>query len=172
MSLYNLIFGQNPFSGLLLEVIGTTRDAVPRYRDCYLNEAGDRIIIHTRTGGGNRGHYDSLARHKNECTYDDCVHEGPFNEDLRVLPGFLYDADDDFDCTYADFHFEVPEPFREQVKLLREIGASEAPAGERWQAMLEGLRGRKTDDPRVARALEIGERIAAQLEARSRPDGR
>lgn len=38
-----------------------------------------------------------------------------WNADLRELPGFLYDSDDGFDCTYADFHYAVPEMHRQAV---------------------------------------------------------
>jgi hypothetical protein len=94
MSLYNMLFGTNPFSGVLLQMLGVTRDDVPRFRDCFLNEDGTEIIIHTRTGGGNRDDYQAS------------------NDELTEIAGYKFDADDDFDSTYADFHYEVPEAAR------------------------------------------------------------
>ena len=163
MSLYNALFGQNPFSGVLLQMLGTTRDAVPRYRDCYLSEDGKQIVIHTRTGGGNRDSYE-----KDGCDQAEYNPDGPFNDDLRALPGYIHDEDDDFDCTYADFYYDVPEAFAPQVALLKDLGAIQNP-GERWQQLLDGLRNKDASDPTVARALAVGEQIAAQINAAMKP---
>lgn len=171
MSLYNALFGQNPFSGVLLQMLGTTSDAVPRYRDCYLSEDGSQIVIHTRTGGGNRDFYENERRcRKNYPEYFSEAESpsGPWNDDLRKLPGFAYDEDDEFDCTYADFYFDVPEAFAGQIALLKELGAVQNP-GERWQQLLDGLRNKDTSDPTVARALAVGEQIFAQINAATKP---
>lgn len=154
MSLYNALFGTNPFSSMLLQVLGTTNGAVPRFRDCYLNEDGD-IVIHTRTGGGNREYYDE----PNEENTD-----GPWNSTLRALPGFKFDADDDFDSTYADFHYSVPEAFKEQIALLKDLGAVSNPA-ERWQSLLENMRKGDTSSPETQRALAVGEQIFGQIKS-------
>ena len=53
MSLYNALFGTNPFANALLMALGITASDVPRFRDCYLDDDG-KIVIFTRTGGGNR----------------------------------------------------------------------------------------------------------------------
>jgi hypothetical protein len=160
MSLYHALFGLNPFSNMLLEMLGTTPDRIPRYRDCYLNEDGSEIIIHTRTGGGNRSSYEKGGEYWEEGQID--------NDALRALPGFKSDADDDFDCTYADFHYEVPEAFRSQVELLRQLGAVQNP-GERWQKLLTDLKGGDTSKPGVKRALEVGEKIMGQINAALEP---
>lgn len=144
MSLYNMLFGTNPFSGVLLQMLGVTREEVPRYRDCFLNEDGTEIIIHTRTGGGNREDYE----------------DG--NNYLTLVDGYKFDADDDFDCTYADFHYEVPEACKSQVTLMKDLGAVTNPA-ERWQEVLDGLRGRDTSKPDVQRAIAVGEQIMGQI---------
>lgn len=164
MSLYNALFGKNPFSGVLLQMLSTNEAAIPRFRDCYLNEDGSEIIIHTRTGGGNRDHYDHPDRHRKHCDYENCDHSGPFNEDMRNLPGFTYDEDDDFDSTYADFHFVVPESFKGQIALLKDLGGVGNPA-ERWQALLNDLKSGDTSKPEVSRALKVGEQILGQIQA-------
>lgn len=165
MSLYNLIFGTNPFSSTLLQMLGVTEDDVPRYRDCFLNEDGSEIIIHTRTGGGNRDYYESLESWR-ECnshsTNEEDWPEGPWNDDLRKIAGFKGDDDDEFDCTYADFRYEVPELFREQVALLKNLGAVQNPA-ERWQTVLDGLRSRTDTSPEVQRAIAVGEAIMGKI---------
>lgn len=151
MSLYNMLFGVNPFSGVLLEMLGTAPAKIPRYRDCFLDDDGD-IVIHTRTGGGNRQYYDGP-------NIDNM--DGPWNMNLRALPGFKFDADDSFDPTYADFHFAVPDAFKPQIALLKDLGAVGNPA-ERWKELLDGLqRGEKT--PETQRALAVGEQIFARI---------
>jgi hypothetical protein len=50
--MYNMLFGSNKAAPVLLAVLGITADRVPRYRDCFID--GENIVIHTRTGGGNR----------------------------------------------------------------------------------------------------------------------
>lgn len=155
MSMYNFLFGTNPFSGLLLEILGAETASIPRYRDCYLNDEGN-IVIHTRTGGGNRDAYERDGEYWEEGQID--------NDTIRALPGFKGDADDDFDSTYADFTFAVPEAFKPQVELLKTMGGIQNP-GERWQEMLEGLRKGDTSKPEVQRALAAGERIMGQITA-------
>jgi hypothetical protein len=165
MSLYNMLFGKNPFSGVLLQMLGVNEYAIPRYRDCFLNEEGTEIIIHTRTGGGNRAfyeHVDACKRNYPEYFTGEDAPSGPWNSDLRKIAGFKYDADDEYDRTYADFHYEVPEPFREQIALLKDLGAVTNPA-ERWQEVLDGLRSGDTTRPDVQRALAVGEQIMGQI---------
>lgn len=142
MSLYNMLFGVNAAAPVLLAMLGTEANAVPRFRDCYLTEE-KKIAIYTRTGGGNRPYYESAESYKAE-TGDEP--EGRcWNEDLRLLPGFIRDEDDDFDCTYATFYFDVPEKFKHLIEKLPE-GVDPA---KRWQETLENLKTATPDDPVV-----------------------
>jgi len=150
MSFYNMLFGTNPFSNILLQMLGITRNDVGRFRDCYLNEDGTEIIVHTRTGGGNREDYVGS------------------NEFLTEVEGYKFDEDDDFDSTYANFHYAVPEACKGQVVLLKDLGAVTNPA-ERWQEMLESLRSGDTTKPDVARAIAVGEQIMGQLKQHLQP---
>jgi len=79
----------NPTEEMLLGVIGLKQSDIERYRGCDVNEAGDEIIVTTRTGGENRIDFP--------------------NEILRSNPHFIYDEDDEIDHTYAYFHFRVPD---------------------------------------------------------------
>lgn len=122
--LYNALFSTDSIADELLAMLGTSRNKVPRFRDCYLTEDG--IAIHTRTGGGNREDYEDE------------------NDYLTTLPGYRYDEDNDFDCTYADFYYDVPEAFAEQVRAwLAEHGTPPTP-GEKWSALFEALRAGHT----------------------------
>ncbi len=62
MSLYNLLFGKNGQSDLLLAVIGFRQNDVERFRDVHVEDDGKTIAVYTRTGGGNREDYPQFAR--------------------------------------------------------------------------------------------------------------
>jgi len=147
MSLYNMLFGVNPFSSLLLQMLETDEGKIPRYRDCFLNEAGDEIIIHTRTGGGNRDDYE----------------EG--NNELTKIAGYKFDEDDDFDWTYANFHYAIPEAFKDMIPVLKNLGAINNPQ-ERWASLLEAMKKGDMSKPETKRAVAIGEQIMEKLNER------
>lgn len=157
MSLYNMLFGTNPFSSLLLKILGADPNKIPRFRDCYLNEEGE-IVIHTRTGGGNRDAYEKGGSDQAEYNKD-----GPFNDDLRAIEGYIDDADDDFDSTYADFRYKVPEPAKPIVDMLKTMGGVQNP-GQRWQDLLASMKKGNLSDPATARAVAVGEQIVAGIE--------
>ncbi len=168
MSLYNMLFGVNPASGLVMQALGITPDNVPRFRDAYFDAEKDRLVIHTRTGGGNRDYYECEERCRDNYPEDfegERAPSGPWNADLRKLPGFLYDEDDDFDCTYADWFYSIPDAFKPIFDTMKEIGTGhdEKPA-DRWQRVLEQLRsGEKS--PETERALAVGEQIMSAIQA-------
>ena len=160
MSLYNMIHGENPLAVALLGVLGLTRDAVPRYRDCWWTD--EMIAVHTRTGGGNRDYYESESRcRSNYPEYftgpDDP--SGPWNKDLRAIEGFEYDEDDGFDTTYATFYFK-PSPVIS--KALAGLQAQDATPAQRWTAFFERL---KTDptDPQAQRVMTAMAPLLSQL---------
>jgi len=122
MSLYNALFGVNPFANALLSILDTDISQVPRFRDVYVEN--DQIIIYTRTGGGNRDHYEN-------CT------DGPSNADLRKIPGYLWDADDDFDNTFAYFYYAIPESAQKGVARIVELTGDRPKPNEAWKLTIE-----------------------------------
>jgi hypothetical protein len=84
-----MIFGMNPNSDQLLDLLGATREDFGRFRDVYIS--GEYIIVHTRCGGGNREEYEHIF------------------EDMSDHPWYIRDEDCDFDSTYADIYFKIPE---------------------------------------------------------------
>ena len=89
MSMYNMLFGMNPDADALLRLLGKTREDFGRFRDVYVDNG--YIIVHTRCGGGNRESYEEVF------------------EEMSEHPWYTHDEDDDFDCTYADIYFKIPE---------------------------------------------------------------
>lgn len=169
MSLYNALFGVNPMAPLILLALNTTHNAIPRFRDAYLNEAGE-MVIYTRTGGGNRDYYDSAESYaaSRDMSDPDNDYKGPFNDSLRQLEGFLGDEDDDFDSTYASFRYSVPPAFKPIIETLK-VGPAKDPK-TRWQALLKdlgdaGYGGTEPQTPEGKRALEVGQKIFSQINA-------
>lgn len=101
MSFYNMLFGMNSQSDLLLAVIGLRKVDVERFRDCSASDNGATIEVYTRTGGGNREGYPNLA--------------------MRKRPEWTGSVDDDFDSTYCTDTFSVPEQWRADVAGLRDV---------------------------------------------------
>jgi len=101
--LYNALFGWNPACVLLAPMLTdeNPQQFFPRFRDCYLSDDKDHIEIFTRVGGGNREYYADEI------------------EDLRSMPTYVSDEDDDFDCTYATFTFGVPEEWRADFEHVK-----------------------------------------------------
>ncbi len=87
--MYNMIFGVNPDSGQLLEVLGKKRSDFGRFRDVYFDEG--YIVVHTRNGGGNREDFQSVF------------------DEMKKHPMYERNEDCEDDNTYADFYFKVPE---------------------------------------------------------------
>lgn len=168
MSLYNMLFGENPLSSIVLGALGVTESDVPRFRDAYFDARASRLVIHTRTGGDNREYYGSEAQCRDNYPEYFTVEEppsGPWNSDLRAIPGFLFDRDDDFDCTYADWFYSVPDSHKAIFDAIRDIlGGAEPKPADRWQAVLDELRSREVT-PATERALTVAEALMGKISA-------
>ena len=150
MSLYNALFGVNPASDMLMQVLNLTHSDVGRFRDCFLNSniiAGEYVItVHTRNGGGNRPDYEDVTKK------------------LRAHPNYLYDFDDEFDSTFASYVFKCPEDFLgEAKKVIRDIGDAILPA-EKWKKLFEKLDDKNNDDPEIQNAMNVGKKIFGEIE--------
>jgi len=111
MNLYNTINGVSSAAFWFLPMLGKHPEQYPRFRDCFLTAAEDdysipakykqdHIIVFTRTGGGNREYYERE------------------NNEIKEHPCFVYDSDDSFDTTFANWIFSVPSEWKEDYILL------------------------------------------------------
>ena len=146
MSLYNMLLGSNPASTILLHVLGLSAGQVPRLRNVYQRDG--KIIIYTRTGGGNRDFYGSEAIcRSNYPDYFDGTSDqpsGPWNGDLQANPYYLEDSDDDFDSTYASFVFRYPESYQKELEALEKEDQTVVPS-EAWKLLIETLTKKPTE---------------------------
>jgi hypothetical protein len=155
MSLYNQLFGYNPYAPVLLAALGVSpSDAhkIPRFRDIYLDTDGS-IIILTRTGGvRNREQYAA--------------------ENTRIrdyLPGYLRDEDDSFDSTFARFYYARPECLTQETVdlILSEQGVRGVDLFKQLNADLAS----GADTPLARRGLEVGAEILKKLDLTSNKPG-
>ena len=121
MGLYNMVFGMNPLSDVILATLGLTRADCGRFRDCFVTNG--EIAVYTRNGGGNREEYQ------------------PVIDKLAEHPCYLRDQDDDFDNTYATIYFKFPDEFAEGLKKI-DSGEKFDP-DKRWQDAIEAIKGTK-----------------------------
>jgi hypothetical protein len=150
MSLYNMIFGQNPLSDVLLSILDLDRSKVGRFRDVHLHKPEDggpiQIAIYTRNGGGNRECWndDKVKADSEQCDCCGCF----MSYRVQKIAGYVRDEDDDFDRTYATIYFRCPERF---VGMLEKLVDEKAGApNDRWVAFLDKMRS-EPNDPDVAR---------------------
>lgn len=123
-----MLFGVNQAAPVLLKILGIEPSSIPRFRDCFISEGN--IVIHTRTGGGNRDYYDS----SNEDNL-----EGPWNTTMYENKYFIRDEDDDFDSTYANFYFRYPEEYKNDLEAIEKSIEDYKPS-EKWNMLFESLK--------------------------------
>lgn len=101
MSLYNQLFDENPDASVLIGFLGLNKEIFGRYRNIFLNKAGDKIIVYTRCGGGNRTEYERVF------------------EMMKRHPNYLRDYDDTHDNTYAYIEFSVPDRYKATAQHMK-----------------------------------------------------
>lgn len=99
MSLYNMVMGYNSATFFILPFLGKHPNEYPRFRDCWISDDEKNIVVYTRVGGGNRG-----------CGYGE--------EELYKHPNFISTEDDDFDNTFAEYVFSVPDEWKNDFKVF------------------------------------------------------
>ena len=112
------MFGVNPASAVILKTIGIDVNEVARFRDVYFEDG--QIVLHTRTGGGNRDDYAGS------------------NQELQDNEFYIHDEDDDFDSTYANFYFRFPDEYAADLKALAESLDNHTPS-EKWKLLFESI---------------------------------
>lgn len=146
--LYNMLFGECEHADKLLDILDLDRAMFGRYRDCFTNEDGTKIIVLTRCGGNNRNDFEIVF------------------DTMRKHDEYLGDFDDPTDETYCYFEFRVPVLYLPQTKPLSN-GKPIPTIGAKFE---EERRLLDANDPdAVARATKIAESMQKQID--SKPNG-
>jgi hypothetical protein len=115
--LYNMLFGENASQKeFLFAILEKEQSDFGRYRDIYVTD--EYIVVHTRNGGGNREDYEDVF------------------DEMSEHPLYVYDEDDDYDCTYANIYFKHPA---EHAEVLKEMAAGTITPSEKWQMLFNAL---------------------------------
>ena len=175
MSLYNSLFGTNPLGPALKDILEIDVEggiSSGRFRDIRVDETGEKIILYTRNGGGNRECYEGWEYGESGCKEcedsDICLpHKISI---LRTHPNYIRDYDDDFDCTYAYFEFSVPDDYKDAMKLLSIKQGKPITISEKFSWMTEEMANMTKDelmeDQRFKPIIEILEKIGQSLHKR------
>ena len=121
MSLYNMLFGMNPDSGKLLEILGKTQADFGRFRNVYMEDG--YIVVHTRNGGGNREYYEDVF------------------DEMSEHPWYSHDEDDSFDCTYANIYFKIPDHHKDLIDI-QNLNPGQDPKVQ-WASLLATMEAMK-----------------------------
>jgi len=146
MGLYNMLFGTNDIAPILLGALDLQHPElnpdgaypIGRFRDISTNANGTEIILYTRNGGGNRHHWEYSYDEYEEgdtCPCPGCA----ITHVLPKHPNYLRDQDDDYDCTYAEIVFGVPDEYKEIIIALS-TGEDLQSIGEKFQALIEAMK--------------------------------
>lgn len=151
MSLYNQLHGTNPIAPLLLQWLDIDQGneyESGRFRDIYLNGAGDYIFLYTRNGGGNREAYEEI------------------NQKLMSHPNYVEDYDDDFDSTYAYFVFTIPLHFKTTAEAFA-TGVEPKTVAEKFKETIAEMESMTPEqmkaDRRFAPTVKMLEKITEEL---------
>lgn len=175
--MYNLLHGVNPASLFLLRALELRHHKfnpdgkwpTGRFRDIHISGEGDKIILFTRNGGGNREcwEYEGCKGASIPAIHDpDCLVYVNWN--LTQHPNYITDYDDDFDCTYASFEFKVPETLDDLLeKLLDAQGGPPRPFRERFTEVMDEIKSMSKEeleqDPRFKSLIEIVKKIGTAI---------
>lgn len=146
MSLYNLLHGVDSTARIALAMLGKGPGDFGRFRDAWLCEGGKSIAVFTRCGGGNRDDY------------------GEVFDMAASMPGYLGNADDDFDSTYCTFTFEVPVQYQD---LAARLAPESAPPSlwDKTQAAISAIKAAPPKDVPQDKATAIVAAIEAAVQA-------
>ncbi len=169
MSMYNMLFGQNPASGLLLQALGLDNQAPEGWNEKFekLSDDWGEIDLYSEEGrklmaeGKAAGYYptgrfrDIYFENENDPKIILYTRNGGGNREyyeyvfelLSAHPLYLNDYDDDFDCTYAYIEFKAPQAvvdFFEGVKTGKLESVS-----EKFQKEMEAMENGKELTPQM-----------------------
>ena len=125
MNLYNNLFGVNNSAEMLLKILNINRFEIERFRDIFFDKESSFVVIHARTGGGNREDYPNVILIENKY--------------------YSHDKDADFDSTYANFYFKLPEDITKELKEIFKNDDTPLP-NQKWDLIFKYLEAQENKD--------------------------
>jgi hypothetical protein len=182
MSLYNMLFGQNPASPILMAALNLDNEAPANWDqrfdeisdswgepDIY-SEKGQALMKEAKEMGYYpTGRFRDIYFQNEEGSEPKIVlytRNGGGNREwyqyvfelLENHPLYITDYDDDFDCTYAYIEFKAPESI---VKFFEGAKTGKLPnVSEKFKAEIEAMENGKEPNKQL---MEIIEKIANEL---------
>ena len=146
MSLYSQLFSENKDATAILGFAGLTREMFPRYRDVFLADKGDTVIVYTRVGGGNRETYQTDI------------------DEIITHTQYIDNYDDEKDNTYAYFKFNVLPEYLHTAKTI----FTEEPLSV-WDMFERHMkRAKDPNSPEHKIDMEIADKLMKTLESPSK----
>jgi hypothetical protein len=146
--MYNVVFGVNPATPVILMALGITREnfafQLGRFRDAFVHR--DEIVVYTRNGGNNRDCFERAPRADCPCSGCAMRFRVPMHAD------YLRDKDDTFDSTYASIWYRInPGLPPDLIDLLKGISRPEEwDPDARWRRALDELKHMTPAQSKVA----------------------
>jgi len=178
MSLYNNLFGINPFAydvigdifdvdsnGLIKDktvIVDNIRKAIdllPRFRDAFIDDKKNLVLM-LRAGGANREIYEKKLKDFNE------HHTGLFLEDLYKLQGFIADRDQQMDSTFCYLYFSPKtDRMKNLLDILDPILYTAQDPEVRFKNLLKAMEDGDTSNPDLTSAMVFGKQLIGSINA-------
>jgi len=182
MSLYNMLFGQNPASPILMAALNLDNEAPTNWSERFneicdswgepdiYGEKGQALMKEAKEMGYYpTGRFRDIYFQNEEGSEPKIIlytRNGGGNREwyqyvfdlLEKHPLYIADYDDDFDCTYAYIEFKAPESI---VKFFEGAKTGKLPnVSEKFKAEIEAMENGKEPNKQL---MEIIEKIANEL---------
>lgn len=182
MSLYNMLFGTNPFAGLLKEILELDMPNDIKFPESWqpydegYTEAGKKYVqdcIKNKVYPTGRFRDMHLAKdEKGNTIISLFTRNGGGNRDeyfyifdiLKTHPNYIRDYDDDFDCTYAYIEFSVPDKHKNFVEFLLGLAKDQTAPMDKFNKLMDNMDKKNMNDPAVKKMMEVGKSIVEGIE--------
>lgn len=134
MSFYRALFGGNSNEDFVNTILGEMGvDEPGRYRDAWIEYDEDEkepiFVLLSRTGGGNREEYEDI------------------NEIIGSHSACISDIDSEFDSTYNEFRFKVPDKYKDlTMTKYMDAGGKCRDLSAEFQQKLDKVRNMSKED--------------------------
>lgn len=175
MSLYNEIFGMNPYAPELMSILGLNVEPAKQFGKLEDLDTPNDLIAFTEECkakniwpiGRFRDAYVSESDTPGEyCIFVFTRNGGGNRQDydsiFKILehhPNYLSNYDDSFDTTYCYFRFSVPDEFVLRCKEIYKLQPKMIEVGQRFKDLTQKDWANNQEDPEVKKTVDVGFKI-------------